>query len=329
MSRTTAARLTAWIALPILVVQVGVVIPSGAQEEVLTTDPSRGQLFEIMAERAGLLEAYALKRAFAFPHDVDIDDSTGKKRTNSLFGIDVSHHNEENKDCYPHCKINWSALKQQGVYFAYAKASQGQGRDPRFSEHWTDLGQLPAANKIFRGAYHFLSSDGTGANQASTFLKTMGQIESLDLPPSLDLEWDVRVGPDGKVVKDASGRDRDFWDRVAPDQIIAQVVAWSDAVRSATHRTPLIYTNKAWWDERIKDEGKFAKLADSILWVAAYPKTVSLNEIPAVPNNSKWGLWQFTDRAVMTDGGLVGRVDANIFKGTTQDFQKMFGLGTN
>ena len=326
MLRVAAVRFLFWSGLSIMVAYVGIIANSVAQDEILTNDPSRAQLFEIMIERAGLLQPFALKRAFEFPHDVDIDDSTGNKRTNSLFGIDVSHHNEENKDCYPHCKIDWVALRRQGVYFVYAKASQGRGRDPRFSEHWTDLGQLPASSRIFRGAYHFLSSDGTGADQASTFLKIMGAIEPLDLPPSLDLEWDVRVGADGKVIKNADGNDRDFWDRLTPDQIIDQTVAWLDAVRSAIHRTPLIYTNKGWWDERIKDEKKFSKLASSILWVAAYPRTVSLNEIPAVPNGSKWGFWQFTDRAVMTDGGLVGRADANVFKGTAQDFQKMFGL---
>jgi hypothetical protein len=31
----------------------------------------------------------------------------------------------------------------------------------------------------------------------------------------------------------------------------------------------------------------------------------------------------------MTDGGLVGRVDANVFKGTVPDFQKMFGVSVN
>jgi lysozyme len=246
----------------------------------------------------------------------------------SIFGIDVSHHNEDNKDCFPHCKINWASLQEQGVYFAYTKASQGTKRDPRFGEYWADLGSLPQVNRVFRGAYHFLSSDGAADEQASYFLKVIGTLGAGDLPPSLDLEWDIRIGPDGKVVKDANGKERDFWDRFDPDEIIYRALTWLKSVRSATNRTPIVYTNKAWWDERIKDEKKFARLSEFGLWVAAYPRTISLNEKPSVPNGAPWKLWQFTDRAIMAAGGLVGSADANIFKGTPEDFQKEFGLAS-
>jgi hypothetical protein len=67
---------------------------------------------------------FALKKEFWFPHDAVVDDSTGKDRTDALFGIDISHYQKKDLD--------FSTLAQQNVRFVYVKASQG-GRTTGFS----------------------------------------------------------------------------------------------------------------------------------------------------------------------------------------------------
>ena len=63
----------------------------------------------------------------------------------SVKGVDVSHYQGE---------IDWRALRQNGVRFAYIKATEGASlRDPRFTENWRrshDAGMV-------RGAYHYFS----------------------------------------------------------------------------------------------------------------------------------------------------------------------------
>jgi lysozyme len=303
--------------------------------EPLEHDFSRADLFQLMLDR--LQEKAPLPKknlfrpkGFSFPRDAlwDDPDSEANPRKDSIFGIDVSHHNEG--DCG--CKIDWSAIQSQKIAFAYVKASQGvKSFDKRFDEHWRDIKALPPGRAIYRGAYHFLSADGSGASQADNFLGMIGsKLDPTDLPPSLDLEWDVRTGPDGKIILGSDGKARDFWDTVvSPQEIIDRALEWLKVVEARTGRIPIVYTNRAWWNERIKDEGKFAALSRYKIWIADYSKNGRAQETPSVPNRAKWHLWQFTASAKIAQGGLPTAVDANIFKGNDKAFRAAFSLPAN
>ena len=91
-------------------------------------------------------------------------------------GIDVSHHQGA---------IDWSLLPDQGVDFAYIKATEGGDFvDPLFAENWDAAGE----SGIARGAYHFFTLCKPGAEQAANFIATVPQDESA-LPPVVDLEY--------------------------------------------------------------------------------------------------------------------------------------------
>jgi lysozyme len=91
-------------------------------------------------------------------------------------GIDVSHHQGA---------IEWPLLREQGVDFAYIKATEGGDFvDPMFARNWREA---KAAN-VRRGAYHFFTLCRSGAAQAANFIAAV-PIEVDALPPAVDLEF--------------------------------------------------------------------------------------------------------------------------------------------
>lgn len=93
-----------------------------------------------------------------------------------LQGVDVSHHQGT---------IEWSLLPEQGVDFAYIKATEGGDFvDPAFKRNWREAGRAG----IRRGAYHFFTLCRSGAEQALNFIRTV-PLEKGSLPPVVDLEY--------------------------------------------------------------------------------------------------------------------------------------------
>ena len=85
-------------------------------------------------------------------------------------GLDVSHYQGN---------VNWAEVKQAGMSFAYAKATEGASSvDSEFKTNWQNL----KAAGLLRGAYHFFDAGVDGTSQASHFLQNV-QLEAGDLPP--------------------------------------------------------------------------------------------------------------------------------------------------
>jgi lysozyme len=289
--------------------------------------PSRQQLFETrLAAELGPEGALAAAAAppFFLPSDV---------KGNSIFGVDVSHHNDENCRCKPgeackECKIDWSRAHTQKLSFVYLKASQGtRYRDPTFEYHWRTLAQ----HNIARGAYHFMSADEDPIEQADNFvdkLEASGAALPTDLPPCLDLESDLRKDRAKRwLVSLETGQIRDFWSDQEPDEILQKVLKWLKRVEERTGRVPVIYTSRGWWNDRIKDEKKFAQFARYPIWIANYPGSGSpLNAQPKVPNGQTWTLWQFTETGRMQDADVVpGRLDINKFNASLGSLHQVLG----
>lgn len=92
-----------------------------------------------------------------------------------ISGIDVSHYQEE---------IDWSAVAESGVKFAYIKCTEGQSFvDPWFAINW----QNAQANGLICGAYHFLT-DAPVDLQVKLFRK---MAPAFGLPPVIDAELSV------------------------------------------------------------------------------------------------------------------------------------------
>jgi lysozyme len=281
--------------------------------QTLKDEPSRADLFQqfIVPKNKGDQErAFELIGPFVFPADTTYDKTKNAPRSTALFGIDVSH--------YEGASIRFDIMRDQNIRFVYAKATQGVGfKDGQFADYWAALGALPAEKKVWRGAYHFLSSGDDAVAQADSFVDLLNQnggLQPADLPPVLDLEWDIAT---------KNGPDR--WQQHNPDEIIQMVLAWLDRVRARTQKTPIVYTARSWWHDRGIPEEKFALLKDYKIWIADYSSSSRAVETPGVPNNSPFDLWQFSEAAVLSTG-YGGKLDADVYFGDDLKFLNDFQL---
>lgn len=285
---------------------------------------SRGQRFRIVQQEAlkelgpGAALSSALAKAFVFP----------TARSDAIFGIDVNHYTTDNCGC----QIDWDRVANQKVAFVYAKATEGISyKDPTFNKNWQELGKRP---KIHRGAYHFLRADVDVEAQVKKFLDGMGPLQPGDLPPAMDLEWDVYRDSTRKW----SPRDgNDYWSNLEPDEILARALKWLELVERETGRVPVVYTSRAWWVQRIKDEGKLEKLKRYPIWLSAMEDVDLRLEKPGAKGRWagkwNWTLWQFTNMGDLTKGGIPNpknssdeRMDVSIFPGDLTQFQQAVGI---
>ena len=192
-----------------------------------------------------------------------------------VHGIDVSHYQGE---------IDWAAMKQQGMDFAYIKATEGSAHeDECFDKNWE---QAKAAGMIC-GAYHFFSFESEGAKQAEHFIKKVGDLKG-SLIPVVDVEYY------GKYVK------------TPPDveKVRKEVRDMIDALEGEYGEKPMIYCTYNVYRKYI--EGVFDGVP---LWIRNV-------YYPPEDIGRKWTLWQYTDRAQL-DGyqGEEKSIDCNVFQG--------------
>jgi lysozyme len=276
-------------------------VQRGAAETLpLVNDFSRAQLLEMWQfdekpPSSGPQES--LPEPFRFPDDV---------RDGAVFGVDVSHHNEDN--C--RCSIDWSKLVSKKLSFAYVKVSQGSIYfDPRFRATWKQLGQA----KIARGGYHFLSSDDSPEAQAENFvrnLKAAGFDSARDLRPVLDVEWDYKI-QNKKLIAGPDGKPLDFWTTVPPAEIARRISIWLSKVEASTGHVPIIYTNASWWAQVLKDE-KLIENFKHAVWIADYSAKGRGTEKPRVPNGKNWALWQFSETGNLGSVGSDKEISADV-----------------
>lgn len=196
--------------------------------------------------------------------------------TNTLQGIDVSHYQGT---------VNWSSVKNAGILFAYAKATDGNTyTDPQFHTNW----QAMQAAGILRGAYHFYETNDDPVTQAQNFIKAVGSLAATDLPPVVDIE----------IFKGAYGS----------ASVSANLQIWLDTVEKALLRKPMIYTNTNFWNETVN-----ADFSTYPLWIAEYG--VSQPKIPS--SWRSWSFWQSSQSGSVA--GVTGSVDTDVFAGSMSD----------
>lgn len=280
-------------------------------------DAARGELFakyEIPAFDANAPdvknETLAIPPQFKFPDDARDDKIEKHPRENSIFGIDISHYTDP--------KLNLSALKAKRVEFVYIKATQGiSSKDKLFHKFWSGVAELPAAVTISRGAYHFLSSarEASGTAQADAFVDYVqlhGGFRPSDLPPVVDLEWDVS--------KDKPDR----WVGHSADEIVQKTLDCLKQIEARTGRRPMLYTAKSWWSSRTVPLSRVNEFEGYPIWIADYNPKRKFSETPAVLPGSITAIWQFTDSAVISE--QPKSYDSSIFYGSREDFVKTFGI---
>lgn len=275
---------------------------------------SRSELFSIARNAVPGVDWFALPGNFAFPDDA---------RATSTFGIDHSHHNDDNCGC----TFDWAEVAKQKVQFVIHKATQGTGyTDPTLVKNAT---AVLALGHLDSGAYHFLTASGDAGAQADNFLDATSGL-ALAMPPTLDLEWDPGAMRDDCptdaiiVIRRANGsvlRKCDKWGFVASSDIIDKANAWIDAVAKATGRTPILYTNASWFAQRVGADN-ISKLHTSRIWTADYSRNGLATEVPKVAGGLDWTLWQFTDGARLDIGPQTVQLDANIFEGSIDELRE-------
>lgn len=187
-------------------------------------------------------------------------------------GVDVSQHQGS---------IDWSAVSASGIRFGIARAVDGQLTDAKFKQNWDGI----RAAGLVRGAYDFFEPQLSAADQAATYLATVGSFGSGDLDPILDVE--VAGGQSAFAV--ANG-----------------VATWVSVVRAATGRNPIVYTGAAFWNNFLGDPSSLG----TDLWIASWGRGC-----PNIPGAwANWTIWQSSVSANVS--GIAGAADLDQFNGS-------------
>lgn len=194
-------------------------------------------------------------------------------------GIDVSHHQGA---------IDWQAVAEDHVAFAYLKATEGgDHRDRQFAANWREA--RAAGLKV--GAYHFFTFCRPGADQARNFLAAV-PAESAALPPAIDLEFG---GNCGSLPSDVDLR--------------RELEAFLALVEARHGRQAVLYVTP----DFLRAYGH--ALPRRPLW----KRKIVMPPFDGRP----WTFWQFHNRGEVE--GITGPVDLNVFAGDATAFESFAG----
>lgn len=195
-----------------------------------------------------------------------------------ILGADVSHWQGD---------VDFSLLEQQGVRFAFIKATEGSAHvDEKFEEN---LARVQETDMKF-GFYHFFSFDSPGETQAENYIARVPALENL-LPPVIDVEY---YG--------------DYFRRPPEiEPVQAQLRAMIDRLEAHYGKKPILYATQRAYRRYI--QGAFD---DCDLWIRS---------VYLPPLNADWTFWQYTDRARLNGySGTEKFIDLNVFRGDAEAF---------
>ncbi len=188
------------------------------------------------------------------------------------FGVDVSSYQEN---------VDFKKLKEQGVEFAYIKATEGVShKDSSFNKKWRDAAEAG----VLAGAYHFFSYDKSGAEQARNFIETVGDLTGR-LIPAVDMELSMEEVKNPPEVA----------------SVVKGLKAFLAVVEEKYGVKPLIYAQKDYYDKYLA-----ADFADYPRWGrnVFYPIMVDLGD--------DWAVWQYHDKGELEGYEGEKYIDFNI-----------------
>lgn len=196
---------------------------------------------------------------------------------------------------HPHgAGVDWHAAAAAGQSFAFIKATEGTGPANRYYE--ADIAEARAAGMLV-GSYHKARPAMDPAQQAHAFADRLQSVGGPQLPPVLDLETDE--GLDARQLAD--------WTQV-----------FLDTLAHRTGRTPILYTYRYFWIDRMANTPRFAEYP---LWLAEYG--VSEPTLPVIGGWDQWLFWQRSETGEVP--GFADDVDLNVFAGTRADLDAWLG----
>lgn len=183
---------------------------------------------------------------------------------------------------------NLQALSSNGdtitFRFVFIKATEGSWWDDElFAEHWDNARK----NGIIRGAYHYFHPNRNPELQAENFIESV-HLEAGDLPPVIDIE-------------DAQGLEK--------REVVTAIKRYAKVIEQKYNVKPILYSNRYFIEDYLLDD-----FTGYTFWIANYYRTEMDAAIP-------WQFWQHTDKATLLYTGT--KIDANVFRGTESDLQKL------
>ena len=189
-------------------------------------------------------------------------------------GVDVSEYQG---------KIDWKLLSEQGIDFAFIKATEGSSYVDEYFEYNFENSQK---TDLKIGAYHFFSYDSSGKTQAENFINTVSIVENA-LPPVADVEF--------------------YGDKASnpPDKEIVQkeLNDFLNTLENHYGKKPIIYaTMKSY---KLYIEGDYTEYD---IWIRDVVKS------PSLEKGEEWTFWQYIDKELLQGySGEERLIDMNVF----------------
>ena len=189
--------------------------------------------------------------------------------------------------------IDWGVLAEEDIDFAWIKATEGSSyRDPRFEDNWADAHDTD----LFVGAYHFLSVDSPGTDQAANVIATVSRNRG-DLPVVVDVECYA-----------------EYCDAPPSAATVREVLdALLLAIEQHYGRPAVLYATRDWYERYLA--GSYPA---NPIWFR------SVATSPRLTDDRDWTFWQWSAREQL-DGydGDEEFIDMNAFRGTREDLESL------
>jgi lysozyme len=252
---------------------------------------------------------------------------------NMILGADVSIWQHQGS-----AKINFNQMYSSGIRFVFIKGSDSIPKyDSQAKKYlFNDRRQAQAAG-LYTGIYHYATlpkvSDTSqvilDALRQSRIvyqrIASFGGLNQLDLPPVLDLESNCTAADNaGNCTARLNPKDTTTW-----------ALTFLRNLSHLTGRTAILNTFPTFLQN---DMARDPLLTQYPLWIAQYgyspdtpdkqPGATNVGCIVTAWTSSDclnhWTLWQFSSCGIGKKHGLSsGRLDLNVFSGSTQDFQNL------
>ena len=201
-----------------------------------------------------------------------------------VFGVDVSNYQG---------KIDWKRIEEQGVKFAFIKATEGSGHvDESVKFNLENI----AETAIRKSCYHFFSFDSAGETQAENFISAVDK-DKIDMPPVVDIEYYGDKHQNKPTSEEAK-------------KILTPLL---EMLEDYYGTKPIIYTTLPVYYRYIHEN-----FSDYPLWI----RCTQLE-----PDLFNWDFWQYSDCGTL-DGynGNEPCIDYNVFYGTVEEFEKYYDI---
>lgn len=197
-------------------------------------------------------------------------------------GVDVSYYQGT---------VDWDALYEQGITFAFLKATEGVSHgDTSFAENWANA----LTSNVYVGAYHYYRFEEDGAAQAEHFIETVPYTENT-LPPVVDVE-----------LYDSLTEEPDT------DETVENLQEMLETLESYYGVKPILYVaTNCYLLYAQYFEGEYP------IWISNYYYEPYID----------WTFWQYTDEGAL-DGydGDQQNIDLNVYAGSFSEFLAEFSL---